>query len=209
MSEIVHPLWIEPWPLLLASASSSRAAMLRGAGLPIDILPAAVDERAIEADCAREGQEPPLIALSLACAKALAVSRDNPSRVVLGADQVLAAGSERLHKPRSLVDARRQILRLQDSTHALHSAAAVAVNGEILDTCVDSAHLTMRGISEEFLDRYLAVAGDAIMGCVGGYQLEGPGVHLFSRVDGNHFTVLGLPLFDVLTILRKRGFIIR
>ena len=209
MSEIVHPLWIEPWPLLLASASVSRAAVLRAAGLPIDILPASVDERAIEADCAREGQEPPLIALSLACAKALAISREHPSRVVLGADQVLAAGHERLHKPRSLVEARRQILRLQDGTHALHSAAAIAVNGEILDTCIDSAHLTMRAVSEEFLDRYLAVAGDAILGCVGGYQLEGAGVHLFSRIEGNHFTVLGLPLLDVLAILRKRGFIIR
>jgi len=209
MSDIVHPLWIEPWPLLLASASASRAAVLRAAGLPIDVLPASIDERGVEADCAREGQEPPLIALSLACAKALAISREHPSRVVLGADQILAAGYERLHKPRSLVEARRQILRLQDGTHSLHSAAAIAVNGEILDTCVDSAHLTMRAISEEFLDRYLAVAGDAILGCVGGYQLEGAGVHLFSRIEGNHFTVLGLPLLDVLAILRKRGFIIR
>jgi septum formation protein len=206
MTDIAHPLWIEPWPLVLASASPSRAAMLRAAGIPIEIAPAEIDERALEEKLAAESAG--LIAAELAAAKAQVVSAQFPNRLILGADQTLTVGSERLHKPSGLAEARAQLLKLRDREHVLTSAAALVMNGTVLESFISAAKLYVRPFSEEFLDRYLGQAGDAVMNSVGGYQLEGAGVHLFNTVDANHFTVLGLPLLQVLSSLRARGMLL-
>jgi septum formation protein len=208
MTDIVHPLWIEPWPLVLASASAPRAAMLRAAGIPLEIVPADVDERQVEGVLAAEGLSADVIATRLAAAKAEAVSIRFPGRLVLGADQTLAVGSERLHKPAGLAEARTQILKLRDREHMLHSGAALVMDGAVLDSFVTTARLSMRAFTEEFLDRYIAQAGDQVTKSVGGYQLEGAGVHLFDRVEVDHFTVLGLPLFPLLAALRRRGMLV-
>lgn len=208
MTDIAHPLWIEPWPLVLASASPSRADMLRGAGIPLEIVPANIEERAEEASLAESGAGADAIALGLAAAKAKAVSSDFPKRIVLGADQTLAIGSQRLHKPTGLAEARTQLLALRDREHVLHSAAALVMDGTVLDTFVTTARLFMRPFSEEFLDRYLAQSGEAAMASVGGYQLESLGVNLFERVEADHFTILGLPLFPLLGTLRRRGMLV-
>lgn len=208
MLDIAHPLWIEPWPLVLASGSASRADMLRRAGIPIEISPAHIDERALEDRVKANGLLPDRIAVELAAAKAKDVSARFPSRLVLGADQTLAVGSEQLHKPAGLSEARKQLLKLRDREHMLHSAAALVVDGKVVETFLSSARLNMRAFSEEFLDRYLAQAGEVITSSVGGYQLEAVGVHLFETVQADHFTILGLPMFPLLEALRKRGMLI-
>jgi septum formation protein len=206
MTDLAHPLWIEPWPLVLASASPSRAAMLRAAGIPIEIVPAEIDERALETEFA--AQDAGSLAVHLAAAKAQAVSLNFPNRLVLGADQTLTVGSERLHKPSGLADARSQLLKLRDREHILTSAAALTMDGSVLETFASSATLYMRPFSEEFLDRYLGHAGNAVMTSVGGYQLEGAGVHLFNDLAVDHFTVLGLPLLQIMGALRARGMLL-
>lgn len=208
MTDLAHPLWIEPWPLVLASASASRAGMLQAAGIPVEIVPARIDERAEEDRLAADGAGPDRIAVGLAAAKAVAVSVEFPQRPVLGADQTLAVGSERLHKPHGVADARKQLLALRDREHMLYSAAALVMDGVVLETFVTSARMAMRPFSEEFLDRYLAQAGEAVSRSVGGYQIEGAGVHLFDGVDADHATILGLPLFQVMAAFRRRGLLL-
>lgn len=208
MNDIVHPLWIEPWPLVLASGSAPRAAMLQAAGIPLEIVPAQIDERAAEDIMTAAGTAPAEVAVGLATLKAQAVCADFPGRLVLGADQTLAAGNTRLHKPSGVAEARTQLLQLRDRDHVLHSGAVLAMDGTVLETFVTSAKLTMRAFSEEFLDRYLAQAGAQVTRSVGGYQLEGAGIHLFERVEADHFTILGLPLFPLLESLRRRGMLI-
>lgn len=208
MTDIAHPLWIEPWPLVLASASASRADMLRSAGIPLEIVPAKIDERGEEATLAADGTAADAIAAGLAVAKAKAVSAAFPTRVVLGADQTLAVGTQRLHKPAGLAEARAQLLSLRDREHVLHSAAALVMDGTVLETFVTSARLFMRPFSEEFLDRYLAQPVETVTASVGGYQLEGLGVNLFEHVEADHFTILGLPLLPLLSALRRRGMLV-
>jgi septum formation protein len=208
MTDLAHPLWIEAWPLVLASASSSRAGMLRAAGIPLEIKPADLDERQVESELAGNGASSDDVAIGLAAAKAQNVSRGFANRLVLGADQTLSVGSEQLHKPTGLAEARAQLLKLRDREHVLTSAAALVMDGAVLETFVSSARLYMRPFSEEFLDRYLGQAGDDVTKSVGGYQLESAGVHLFDVVEADHFTVLGLPLLPVLASLRRRGMLL-
>ena len=130
-----------------------------------------------------------------------------PGRVVLGADQTLALGEERFGKPKERADAANQLRRLRGKTHALHSALALVRDGNVLFDCVDTARLTMRDFSDRFLDDYLDMAGDSAMSSVGGYQLEGIGIHLFERVEGDYFTILGLPLLPLLAFLRQNKFV--
>ncbi len=197
------PLWLAAQPLMLASKSAARRALLEAAGIPIEIEPADIDERAIEA---RAGlQDAGTVAALLAREKARAVAAKHPGRMVLGADQTLALGERRFSKAADRAGVREQLAALRGKTHTLHSAVAVVQAGAVNFEHVDAAHLTMRAFSDGFLDRYLDAAGGAATASVGGYQLEGVGIQLFERVEGDHFTVLGLPLPPLLDWLRRSG----
>jgi septum formation protein len=177
--------------------------MLEAAGIPIEVSIPDVDERAVEAAA---GPRPPLEAAALlAREKAKAVARNMPHRLVVGADQTLALGARRFDKPRDHSAARDQLAALAGKTHHLHSAVAVAQDGEALFEATDTASLTMRHLSESFLDIYMETAGSAVLDSVGAYQLERVGIHLFERIEGAHFTILGLPLMKLLEFLRRQG----
>lgn len=200
-------LWRLPEPLLLASRSSARLAVLRGAGLPVEARPVAIDERAIEAEARGTGAAPDDVARVLAQAKALAASALAPGRVVLGADQTLALGGDILHKPPTLEAARAQVRQLAGRTHVLHAAVAIVRDEEVLFETVETAQLTMRDLSDEAIEGYFAAAGPQVIESVGAYQIEGPGVQLFERIDGDHFTILGLPILPVLACFRSEGWV--
>ncbi|MCB8819209.1 Maf family protein [Microvirga rosea] len=197
-------LWTAEAPLLLASTSRTRLTLLVSAGLPVETQSPDVDERAVERAAAAEALVPSALALRLATEKALAVSRRHPERLVIGADQVLACGDDVFHKPADRDAAHDHLTRLAGRTHALHSAAILAQDGKAVETMVDTAHLTMRPLDETALDNYLDLAGPDVWSSVGAYQLEGLGIHLFDRVEGDHTTILGLPLMPVLAALRRR-----
>jgi septum formation protein len=199
------PLWLAAEPLVLASRSQTRRAVLEAAGIPVEVLPADIDERVIEANGG--GRAPAETAALLAREKAHAVARERPGRVVLGADQTLAVGDRQLHKPAGRPEAAEQLRLLRGREHALHSAIAVVRGREVLFAHVATATLVMRDFSEDFLARYIDAAGEDVLHSVGGYQLEGKGSHLFTRVDGDHFTVLGLPLLPLLDFLRRAGLV--
>lgn len=197
------PLWLAAEPLLLASQSKVRHALLVAAGIPVEVLAADLDERAIETSTS--SSEPGAIAALLAREKALAVGRAHPGRVVLGADQVLALDNKRFAKPPDRAAALVQFRALAGRVHALHSAVACVQGGAVIFEHVSVARLTMRTLSDEFLDAYLDAAGHAVTQSVGAYQLEGLGSQLFERVEGDYFAILGLPLLEVLHFLRQRG----
>jgi septum formation protein len=197
------PLWLYPEPLVLASRSKVRQTLLAAAGIPIDVHPADLDERELEAQS--PSQQPGKVATFLATKKALSVERSNPGRLVLGADQLLAVDGKRFSKPGDRATARAQLLELSGRTHMLYSAIAFVQNASVQFEYVSTARMTMRKFSDRFLDHYLDLVGSAATESVGAYQLEGLGVHLFERVDGEYFTVLGLPLMEVLAFLRQRG----
>jgi septum formation protein len=197
------PLWLADRPLVLASKSESRRVILAGAGIPLEIFPAEIDERAVEACAGDRGADH--VARLLAGEKALAVAAERPGRLVIGADQTLALSARIFHKPADRAAARNQLIALRGKTHELHSALAVARDGAILFEHYDCARLTMRTFSDEFLDCYLDAAGKAVSTSVGAYQVESLGIQLFSRVEGSHFTILGLPLLPLLDFLRREG----
>jgi septum formation protein len=196
-------LWLRSDPLVLASKSPIRRAVLEAAGIPVAVHPADIDERGIEAASGSAG--PGEVAAVLAREKALAVSGQLPGRLVVGADQTLALESQRFSKPLDRSAARRQLQTLRGRTHRLHSAVAVAQDGQVVYQHVAMASLTMREFSDSFIDAYIDAAGSAVTQSVGGYQLEGIGIHLFERIDGDHFTILGLPLLSLLAFLRQEG----
>jgi septum formation protein len=199
----VTALWLAEKPLILASRSKVRQTLLEGAGVPIEICPADLDERQLEADAA--SQAPGAIATHLAREKARAVAKLHPGRLTLGADQTLALGNTRFSKPADISAARKQLRALSGQGHELHSAIAFVQDGTVLFECVGVARLTMRAFSDEFLDLYLKCAGTAATASVGAYQLESFGVQLFERIEGDYFTILGLPLLQALQFLRQRG----
>jgi septum formation protein len=201
----VSGLWKLEEPLLLASSSATRLNLLRSASIPVETKAPAVDERAVEEELRGRDLGPEEIALELATAKGLQVSGENPGRLVLAADQTLALGREQFHKPRSAQDARTQLQNLSGKMHALHSAIVCFHNGERIFAHVESARLEMRQLGPAFLDEYVAQAGDSVMSSVGGYQLEGLGIHLFERIEGDQSTILGLPLLPLLAFFRKAG----
>jgi septum formation protein len=204
-----HPLWRGREPLVLASKSAIRLQILRAAGLPVDVVPAVLDERSVEHEARARGADAAGVATALAREKARAVSRAHPGRVVLGADQTLDLGSDALHKPADLDAARAQLRRMSGRRHTLHSAAAIARSGEVLAVAASMATLTMRPLSDDMIERYCRQAGAAILDSVGAYQLEGPGIHLFETIEGDHFTILGLPLLEILAALRDLDHVAR
>jgi septum formation protein len=191
--------------LVLGSASPARAALLRAAGLDVDVEPARVDEDAVKAALDAEGASARETAEALAELKALRVSARRPGLLALGADQTLEAQGRRFDKPRDRAEARAQLAALRGRTHVLHSAAVVALDGAAIWRHVGAARLTMRPFSDAFLDGYLDRMGERVTGTVGGYEAEAEGVQLFSRIEGDHFTILGLPLLPLLDFLRARG----
>jgi septum formation protein len=201
------PLWLAEEPIMLASRSKARQMLLAAAGVPVEVRPADLDERNLEA--AASSRAPGAVAAHLARAKASAVAQLCPGRLTLGADQTLALGAEHFAKPADRAAARTQLRALCGRTHELHSAIALVKDENVLFEHVGRARLTMRPFSDEFLDAYLDAAGTAATASVGGYQLEGLGVQLLERVEGDYFTVLGLPLMQVLDFLRRLGCLAR
>lgn len=200
-------LW-QTEPLVLASKSAPRRALLEAAGIPLAIDPADIDERAAETASPKEAATPDGAALLLARSKAFETAKRNAGKAVLGADQTLALGNERFSKPKSIEAARVQLRKFAGKTHALHSGIALVRDDKVLFETVSSAHLTMHDFSDAFLDAYLAEAGDRVMQSVGAYQLEGVGVNLFQKIEGDHFTILGVPLMPLLAYFRKSGMMV-
>ncbi len=195
-------------PLVLASKSAPRRALLEAAGIPLAVDPADIDERAAEAASPQEAATPEGAALLLARAKAFETAKRNPARIVLGADQTLALGNERFSKPKSREAARAQLRKFSGKTHALHSGITVVCDGNVLFETVSSAHLKMHDFSDAFLDAYLDEAGERVMQSVGAYQLESVGVNLFEKIEGDHFTILGMPLMPLLAYFRSSGMMV-
>ncbi len=192
-------------PLVLASQSAARAALLAAAGLRFEARPARVDEAAIKQACRAEGVDAADTALTLAGLKAERI-RD-PDAMVIGADQLLVCGDAWFDKPADIDDARAHLLALRGQTHRLVTAVVCLRGGREVWRHVAAPRLHMRGFSDAFLEDYLAVEGDAVLACVGAYRLEGMGVHLFDSVEGEHAAILGLPLLPLLGFLRQHGLV--
>lgn len=191
--------------IVLASGSQVRADLMRGAGLTFDVKPADIDERAVEAALSADDMPPEDVATLLAESKAEQVSDLDPGALIVGADQVLALGDERFNKPSDMDAARRQLLALSGKTHTLHSAVVCVKGGETLWRHVSTAHLTMRAFDGVCVGRYLASVGEDALKSVGCCQLEGLGIQLFERIDGDYFTILGMPMLPLLSFLREQG----
>ncbi|MEY2883244.1 MAG: hypothetical protein RL490_968 [Pseudomonadota bacterium] len=192
--------------IILASQSAARRAMLTAAGVAHQALPAHVDEDGVTAALRAEAASPERIADALAELKAVKISRAHPGVLVLGADSVVAtADGQLLAKPETRPRAEAQLRQLAGTTHRLISAAVIVENGQPVWRSGGAARLTMRPLSDAFITDYLDREGDAVLGCVGCYRIEGLGAQLFTRVDGDQFTIRGLPLFAVLDYLRVRG----
>ena len=194
-------IWRGKQPLILASQSRARQTLLGNAGIPFEAVPADIDERTVQKNSGLSA--PNEIAGLLAREKALFVSSKNSGRYVVGADQTLALGDRLFSKPSGRAQAAEQLRALAGSSHELHSAVAVARDGQIMFADVSLARMTMRPLSESEIAGYLDAAGEAVTTSVGAYQLEGLGVHLFERIEGDHFTILGLPLLPLLAFLRS------
>jgi septum formation protein len=195
-------LWRGNDPLVLASQSRARRTLLENAGIGFEAIPAEIDERAVQQTSGLAS--PADIAALLAREKARWVSARQPGRYVIGADQTLALGQRLFSKPAGRVQAAEQLRALSGQSHELHSAVAVAREGKILFETVAVARMTMRRLAQSEIDAYLDEAGEAVTTSVGAYQLEGLGVHLFERIEGDHFTILGLPLLPLLAFLRSQ-----
>lgn len=200
--------WRGDAPLVLASGSATRLQLLEAAGLPVEVIKPVLDERAIEAEFLAMGGSPLGVAGALAEAKALSVSPRFADRLVLSADQMLICEGRPFHKPEDAAGAERQIAMLAGRKHELTSAFALTRDGRVIGRGARSAVLTMRPLTPESIKRYVGLAGQAATTSVGGYQLEGLGIHLFEAVEGDHFTILGLPMLELLTTLRGLDLII-
>ncbi len=199
-------LWLASDPLVLASRSAVRRTLLQVAGIPVEVRPADIDERSLETGA--PSQAPAAIAALLARQKALAVAGLHPARLVLGADQVLALDAKLFNKSADRAAARAQLRALSGRTHELHAAIAFVRDATVVFQHVGTARLTMRSFSDRFLDAYLEAVGSAATASVGVYQIESLGIQLFERVEGDYFTVLGLPLLTALDFLRRHGCLI-
>ena len=193
--------------IILASASAARRALLQQAGIIAETNPSTLDEDALKAAYLR--QEPAItpadMAARLAAAKAISVSNQNPDSLVIGADQVLALGTTRYDKPKSIEEARTHLRQLRGKTHYLETAIACARQGEVIWSTLTRPALHMRNLSDAFIESYLDRQGTNMMQTVGGYKLEGEGIQLFSTIEGDYFSILGLPLLPLLEFLRRQN----
>jgi septum formation protein len=196
-------IWRGKQPLILASQSKTRQMLLGNAGIACEAIPADINERVLQQTSGLS--DPGAIAGLLAREKALFVSHKNPDRFVVGADQTLALGTRLFNKPAGRAQALDQLRALAGQTHQLHSATAVVRDGKMLFADVAVAYMTMRPMGESELSAYLDAAGERVITSVGAYQLEGLGINLFESIDGDHFTILGLPLLSLLAFLRGQG----
>jgi septum formation protein len=192
-------------PLILASQSPFRRMLMENAGLPFRAQAAEIDERAVETELAAGNPTPQQVAEALAIEKARDVAGRNPGALVIGSDQTLSLEGRVFHKPADMAEAKAHLTAMTGRTHSLNCGIALVRDGETLWNHVSVAHLTMRPLSEEFIDRHLARVGTRVLASVGAYQLEGEGVQLFERIDGDYFTILGLPLLPLLAKLRDLG----
>jgi len=197
--------WAGTRPLVLASRSPARQALLASADLSAEVVEAEIDERALEHEHFARGGDLNGVAAALAQGKALAASAVRPDAYCLGADQTLRLHSQLLHKPAGLAEAAETLAALSGQTHRLTSAFSVALAGETLVTEASEARLTMRLLSRDEISAYLGFAGEAALSSVGAYQVEKVGVHLFERVEGDHWTILGLPMLKLLAWFRSQG----
>jgi septum formation protein len=195
-------VWRGKSPLILASQSRARQTLLANAGVEFKAIPADLDERTIQQDSGISA--PDELARLLAREKARLVSLGQPGSFVVGADQTLALGERLFSKPAGRTQAAEQIRALAGRSHQLHSAVAVARAGNILFEAATIATMAMRSLSDAQIEAYLDAAGEAVTSSVGAYQLEGLGVHLFEHIEGDHFTILGLPLMPLLGYLRSQ-----
>ncbi len=193
--------------LILASSSASRQMLMRNAGLVFSAIPADIDERAIDERLEKSGVSPQEVALELAKAKAFAVSKLHPSAIVLGCDQTMALGSRVYHKPKDMDEAHSHLMSLSGKTHRLNSAAVLMQDGEMIWQIVTTADLTVRTLTDDFVTRHLEKVGTKALTSVGAYQLEGEGIQLFTSIEGDYFTILGLSLLPLLEKLRELGVI--
>lgn len=191
--------------IVLASTSPFRRALLDNAGIAFAVDRPRIDERVVEETLQASGVTPADVALVLARAKAEDVSGRHEAAFVVGSDQTLSFADELLHKPKDMDEARRRLLAFSGRTHFLHSAVAIARNGETIWSHVAEAAMTMRPLSPAFVGRHLARVGDKVLSSVGAYQIEAEGIQLFERIEGDHFTIVGLPLLPLLEALRKYG----
>jgi septum formation protein len=192
-------------PLILASASSARAALLCAAGIAFEIHPAQIDEAVIKREFRDLGHEASACAMSLAEAKARVIAARYPKAVVIGADQILIAGDEWFDKPADLTDVAAQLWRLRGREHVLATAACAIQGDACLWRATATPKLTMRSFGAAFLARYIEDEGNTLLGSVGAYRIEGRGIQLFARIEGDHFSILGLPLLELLDFLRGHG----
>lgn len=197
--------WRGPAPLILASKSAARQRLLAAAGLPFEVCSAQIDERAIEAPLLAAGMEAPAIARRLAQAKALDAAAKRPGRMVIGADQTLSLDGRVLGKPADHRAAVSQLSALSGRMHELYSACCIVRGIDVLFETVGGAKLSCRNFSSNFIKAYAELAGDALLSSAGAYQIEGLGIHLFDAIEGDHATILGLPLLPVLKFLREEG----
>ncbi|MBP0444748.1 Maf family protein [Roseomonas sp. SSH11] len=196
-------------PVILASASSARKSVLEAAGLRFQAIAAAVDEAAIKESAKEEGFTAAEAALMLAEAKARRIAARHPEALVIGCDQILTLGDRWFDKPASRAEARAHLEALRGNSHQLVTAVLCWRGGQRIWQHVATPRLTMRPVSDTFLDAYLALEGDTVTTTVGAYRLEGPGIHLFDRVEGEHAAILGLPLLPLLGFLRQHGVLLR
>ena len=207
MRTVIPPMVDTRRPIILASESSARRAMLVQAGVEFSVQPAQIDEEAVRDALLRRDPpaKPAEIAQALAQDKAEAVSVKNSGALVIGSDQILNLGPLIVAKSTDLEMARATLLQLRGRTHQLHSAISIAIDGQAVCGCVDKVNLTMRQFSDVFLDQYLEIEGEGLLAAVGAYKLEGRGLQLFEKIDGDYFTILGMPLLPLLAALRLRG----
>lgn len=204
----IDMIWKARAPIILASRSAARSAVLTAAGIPHDLVAADVDERTIEDPLQRAGAAPQQIALHLARIKAMYVSEHYEGRLVLGADQVLSLSDECFSKPQDRAQAERQLLALRGREHCLNSAICLMCDGKVLYETVAIARLGMRRFSKRFLTAYLDAGGDQVLSSVGCYQIEGIGIQLFDRVEGDQSVILGLPILPLLAFMREYGLLL-